>query len=215
MEERFSDSLFFSHGADISSLQKTVKRGKAMKNIIYTCSCCNIHIDDLVWQNLLPSVDHKTLHRVHLPFSYHQVIDQHLLNRLINEQSEAERVLPHLRLLPLASSHIQLSDTGVNNSTHDPLHMDAKQQHCGLLEKELAIWDVLPAGCFKRSCVSSYIKFCSLRLCASLFKKYIISKQPQWCYDSTEKGTHILLHLENRSSEAMVWHVLWRQLELD
>jgi hypothetical protein len=46
MEDKYPNGLCFSHGADTSSLQKTVKRGGVMKNMLYACYCCNIHKDD-------------------------------------------------------------------------------------------------------------------------------------------------------------------------
>jgi hypothetical protein len=139
MKDTYPNGLRFSHGADMSSLQKTVKRGGAMKNMLYACCCCNIHRDDLVRPNLLPCADCQALNRWHLPCYHQEVTDQQLLDQLKNEQSEVERELPHLSLLPLGSSRIRFGDTGVNNSAHDPLHIElqgrsvtTKQQHCRL-----------------------------------------------------------------------------------
>ncbi len=145
----YQNGLHFSHGAYMSPLQKTVKRGGAMKNMLYACYSCSIHRDDLVQPNLLPCADCQALNRWHLPCYRQEVRDQQLLDWLKNEQSEVEREWPHLSLLALASSQIFFGDTRVNNSAHDPLHNEfqgrpvtTKRQHHRLLERELAIWNV-------------------------------------------------------------------------
>ncbi len=154
MESELSAGLRFSHGADMSSLQKTVKRGGAMKNKIYGCYCCNIHRDDLVRPNLLPCHDCMVLEPENGPPCYHQeVADEQLFERLRVEKSEHEAVWPHLALLPLARSRVRFGEAGVNNSVHDPMHIEyrgttisQRQQHHRLLETELSIRNIAEAG---------------------------------------------------------------------
>ncbi len=148
MEDSYPNVLYFSYGTDMSSLQKTAKRGEAMKNMLYACYCCNIHRDDLVQLNLLPSADCEALSRG-LPCYHQQVTDQQLLIQLKNEQSEVEREWLHLRLLPLAGTRICFGDTGVNNSADYPLHIEfqgrsvtTKQQHLRLLERESWLYEM-------------------------------------------------------------------------
>ncbi len=90
------------------------------------------------------------------PLCYHQeVADEQLFEHLRVEKSEHEAAWPHLALLPLARSCVRFGKAGVNNSVHDPMHIEyrgttisQRQQHRRLLETELSIRNIVEAGRF-------------------------------------------------------------------
>jgi hypothetical protein len=222
MESELSAGLRFSHGADMSSLQKTVKRGGAMKNKMYGCYCCNIHRDDLVWPNLLPCHDCMVLEPENRPPCYHQeVADEQLFEHLRVEKSQHEAAWPHLALLPLARGSVRFGEAGVNNSVHDPMHIEyrgttisQRQQHRRLLETELSIRNIVETG---RSTEELHIHLHEILLVEASYmviKKVLAANNLNDAMVLLEKALPCLLHLENRSSEAMIYHLLCRGTEL-
>jgi hypothetical protein len=57
-EDVNQNGLKFAQPADMVSLQKTVKKGRAMKDKTYGCCCCNIHKNDLHKVNILSCQDY-------------------------------------------------------------------------------------------------------------------------------------------------------------
>ncbi len=222
MESEYSTGLLFSHGANMSSLQKTVTRGGAMKNKIYGCYCCNIHRDALVQPNLLPCHDCIVLEPENRLLCYHQeVADEQLFEHLRVEKSEHEAAWPHLALLPLARSRIHFNKAGVNNSVLDPLHIEyrgttisQRPQHHRLLETELSIRNTVEAGCSTAELRIQLHEILLVEASYIVLQKVLAANNLDDAMVLLEKALPCLLHLENRSSEAMIYHLLHRGMEL-
>jgi hypothetical protein len=78
LEDTYSTGLQFTHGADMCSLQKTVRKGGAMKNVLFGCYCCNIHRDNLLKPNDFQCIDCLRLRKIG-PCFHHEISDEGLM----------------------------------------------------------------------------------------------------------------------------------------
>ncbi len=101
LKENHTGCLTFAQPADMSSLQKTVLCGGAIKSKTFACYCCNIHKDDLAKPNTSPCVDCVRLCKTS-PCFHCEMSDENLIERLRRERERDEtlRVFPHLPSSP-------------------------------------------------------------------------------------------------------------------
>lgn len=222
LEDDHQNGLKFAQPADMSSLQKTVKRGGAMKNKTYGCYCCNIHKNDLCKANVLPCHDCQANGLTQA--CYHQpVSDEAMLERLKAEKIEHEQAWPHLARvqLPLPGSKIRFGSTGMIDPRTDPRHIDyvgpsveARVQHVRLLENELRLRGIPPASRRGAELCLQLHEILLAEQAYSLLKKVVECNNLDEAMILIEKALPCLLHLENRTSEAMIGRLFRRGFEL-
>ena len=220
-EDANQNGLKFAQPADMASLQKTVKRGGAMKNKTYGCYCCNIHKNDLHKANLLPCQDCHVNGITH-PCYHQPVSDEAMLERLKAEKIQHEQAWPHLLCVPLPihGSTIHFGPNVVDPST-DPRHIEFQGvsievwvQHVRLLEKELQLRGIPPLGRTGAELRIQLIEILLAEHTYSLLKKIVECNNLDEAMILIEKALPCLLHLENRSSEAMIGRLLRRGFDL-
>lgn len=193
-----------------------------MKNKIYACYCCNIHRDALATPNTVPCVDCVRLGRTGEP-CYHQVIsDENLMTRLRGEHLDLLRSWPHLERYPYTGSKIRFGTTGVVDATADNRHIDyepntrvQKIAHRKLLEDELRMRGID----YDPSSASAVIKMhlyevLMVEQSFKLLQDILMAKSFDDAMIRLEQALPCLLHLENRTSEAIISHLLRRGYNL-
>jgi hypothetical protein len=188
-----------------------------MKNKIYACYCCNIHRDALATPNVALCTECIRLSRTGP--CYHQVVsDENLMHRLREEQQDLRNAWSHLNGYPYAASKIRIGNSGIADAAVDNRHIDCepisrvqKVAYRKLLEDEMRlrgiVYDIncptleLKVHLYEILMVEQSYKLLSDVLCAKSLDEAMIR---------LEQALPDLLHLENRSSEAIIGHLLRR-----
>jgi hypothetical protein len=195
-----------------------------MKNRIYACYCCNVHRDDLAKPNVLPCADCRRL-GLQRPCYHTEVSDESLLDSLKEEVTSMAAEFPYLETdYPIRGSRIKsYRGTQVRNAASDDNHIDFDYTACsvtrrvryiGLLKKELRLRGM--------TVLSEQPADLRLQLKELLIteERYKIIKpiteeaNLERAMIKLEKAIPCLLHLENRSSEALLTHLLHRGLSI-
>jgi hypothetical protein len=202
------------------SIQKTVCHGGAMKSKNFACYCCNIHKNDLVKANAVPCDDCIAGNSLHP--CYHQLIsDEVLIQRFRTEKCELEQHWPHLLLLPPTRSRIRFGTLDISDPRYDPLHIEyvptsvnARIQHARLIEEELIMrgLHVIGANAAERKLQLHEVLVTEQRY--KLMKEVVSCNNVDDAMIIIEKAIPCLLHLENRTSEAMIFHLIRNGLQL-
>jgi len=222
LEEEYKDGLRFCQGADMCSLQKTL--GLAMKCKNYGCYCCSVHREDLAKPRATPCQDCVRLEHTHLPCYHHDVTDKNIIERLREERLEHLRTWPHLNNMEAyrGRSRIRCGNTAIVGVECDPLHVEfqprnwrERTQFHTLLETEMKLRNIP----FNRAQTTQ-----ELRIIVS--EILLIEKSFELVSDIVsavnfndamirlEQALPCLLHLENRSSETIIEHLLRRGITL-
>jgi len=210
--------------ADMCSLIKTLGKGGAMKVKKFACYCCNIHRDDLVKPLEPPCNDCVRLNRTHHPCFHTPVCDEALLDRLEEERDEVVSHWPHLQQFEALQvlSRLRFGNYGhsVNSSISDPFHIEYQPasrsdrvSFRNLLDAEARLrgfndWTTLSIAELKLQLhevlvVEKKHEMLSHILSASNLDEAMIR---------LEQALPCLLHLENRTSETLIEHLLQRGL---
>jgi hypothetical protein len=210
--------------ADMCSLIKTLGKGGAMKVKKFACYCCNIHRDDLVKPLEPPCNDCVRLNRTHHPCFHTPICDEALLDRLEEERDEVVSHWPHLQqfeaLQVLSRLRFGNYDHSVNSSISDPFHIEYQPasrsdrvSFRNLLDAEARLrgfndWTTLSIAELKLQLhevlvVEKKHEMLSHILSASNLDEAMIR---------LEQALPCLLHLENRTSETLIEHLLQRGL---
>jgi hypothetical protein len=220
MEDAYPLGLQFTQGADMCSLQKTVRRGGAMKNKKYGCYCCNVHKDDLAKPNGEPC-DDCIQQGVAQPCYHHQVSDESLMEHLQDEYDDLVRDYPYLLTFPFKNSRIRNGTTAVHDTRSDFRHIDfdmanssvtSRLQFRSLLEKELRLRNMAVS----QHTEANRIDLKELLLVEQRFQlmaDVLNESSIEQAMIKLEKAVPCLLHLENRISDAMIAHLFRKGLQ--
>jgi hypothetical protein len=222
LEDAHRNSLKVIHGADMCSLQKTVGRGGAMKNKIYACYCCDIHRDDLCKPNAEPCSDCIRLGRTE-PCYHRPVSDANWRERLSDEKRLLCESYSHLNHFPFSQpSRIRFTDDAVNEAAVDPMSIEFQPQNIrqkmafrSLLESELRLrkirfnshGDLNELRLVLRELLLSEARY-------SLLVEVLEITDDKEALIRLEQALPCLLHLENRTAEAIIEHLLRRGMLL-
>jgi len=220
MEDCNPHGLQFSHGADMCSLQKTIKKGGAMKNKNFACYCCNIRKDELAKPNN-PKCQDCTARRSPHPCYHHPVSDEELMDRLKNEYEDLLRDYPYLSRIDLKRSRMRCGTDAVRDHRSDYRHIDfdlvnnsvsTGLQFRNLVISELRLREVDPQPGLQ----ANRIDLKELLMIEQRFRILhdIIQSSPEEAMIKLQKAIPCLLHLENRMSDAMITFLLRRGLHL-
>jgi hypothetical protein len=225
LEEDYPNGLSVAQGADMCSLHKTLGVGGGMKVKKYACYCCTIHRDNLTKPLDLPCVDCVRIGCTepcyHMPMS-----DESLIERLREEREDNLRAWPHLQRLPFnGRSRIRVSNHGMNtilDPKDDNLHIEfePKTRIDRVSQRSLFEAEILLRGLGETVNKST----AELRL---ILHEALLAETSFLMLDTIinannfdesmirlEQAVPCLLHIENRTSEAVIEHVLRRALVL-
>jgi uncharacterized protein CbrC (UPF0167 family) len=212
--------------ADMCSLIKTLGKGGAMKVKKFACYCCNVHRDDLVKPLDPPCNDCVRLNRTHRPCYHTPICDEALLERLREERDELVSHWGHLQQFEAFQTLSRLrfgnTDLSVNSSISDPFHIEYQPQSRqdrilfrNLLDAEARLrgfneWNNLNVAELKLQLhevlmIEKKYELLTHILAASNLDEAMIR---------LEQALPCLLHLENRTSETLIEHLLRRGLSL-
>jgi hypothetical protein len=220
MEDQYG-GLQFTHGADMCSLIKTVKRGGAMKNKRYACYCCNIHRDDLAKPNPIRCIDCEA-QGIEEPCYHQEMSDEALMERLKSELADINREYDYLDKFEFKKSKIRCGNTAIRDHRSDFRHIDfdfsrASTQSClqfrSLVANELKLRNrpVLPNIEANRIELKEYL------MLEQRYKLLVDVTSEASLNDAMvklHKAIPCLLHLENRISDAMITFLLRRGIKL-
>jgi hypothetical protein len=221
-EEAHQMGLQVAAPADMCSLVRTVGRGGAMKNARYACYCCNIHRDDLVKPNEVLCVDCVADGSSEC---YHQEIsDEALIDRLHAEADEMLASCAYLGKYPYAASCIRIGSNGVNgNSTRDNRHIEfsprtphERIKFMDLLRNELKMRRLDYEGMSLEAMRLTVMEVLLMEERYRLITHVLDASNLEESMIQFEKAVPCLLHLENRISEIIIYHLLltgWRLRE--
>ncbi len=226
LEETYPDGVVVAQGADMCSLHKTLGVGGGMKVKKYACYCCNVHRDDLARPLPTPCADCVRLGRT-LPCYHTAMSDENLIQRLRLERDEQVRTWPHLQqLFPFnGRSRIRVGSHGMNTvlePQNDNLHIEYEPNsrmervaQRSLFENELRLRGLhaeinRPTAELRLVLHEILLVEASFTVLDSIIK----AKTLEDAMIRLEQALPCLLHLENRTSEAIIEHLLRRGLTL-
>jgi hypothetical protein len=221
VEQAYPNGLSVAQGADMCSLHKTLGVGGGMKVKKYACYCCSIHRDDLCKPQDPPCEDCIRLGSSEA--CYHTTMsDESLMERLREEREETVRAWPHLQRLPFnARSRIRVGNHGMNavlDPKQDSLHIEfeprsrmerVNQRH--LFESEIRLRGI--ARPEEHSTTELRLMLYEALLVENSFVLLdcvLKAKNLDEAMIRLEQALPCLLHLQNRTAEAIIEHLLRR-----
>jgi len=129
---------------------------------------------------------------------------------------------PHLALLPLRNSKVKCGNGGLNDNCTDPYHIEfegrsvqSRQVHRKLMENEFSMRNiVVPDGTRSPELKLQLMEILLLENTYSIMCKVLAAKSLDEAMVKLEKAIPCLLHLENRSSEAIISRLVHKGWEL-
>jgi len=225
LEDAHEGGLKFGHPQDLYSHQKCLGVGGAMKNKTYACHLCNIHKDDLNKVNDVACDDCIRLGRRHegapTPCYHQTVSDEQLLAGLQQEREALLLQYAHLAVLPLRQSKMRCGNGGINDNRSDMYHVEfegrsvqSRELHRVMMENELRMRNIVPDG---TQAAQLRIQLSEILLTENSYNilcKVLAANSLDEAMVKLEKAIPCLLHLENRSSEAIISRLVHRGWEL-
>ena len=225
VEQAHPNGLSVAQGADMCSLHKTLGVGGGMKVKKYACYCCNVHRDDLCKPLDSPCEDCVRLGRTD-PCYHHTMSDEALIERLREEREETVLAWPHLQRLPFnGRSRIRVGNHGMNaviDPKQDNLHIEFEPRsrmervaQRSLFENEIRMRgltrpDDLPTAELRLMLYEALMVENSYILLDSVLKANNLDD----AMIRLEQALPCLLHLQNRTAEAVIEHLLRRAFVL-
>ncbi len=194
--------------------------GGAMKRKTYGCYCCNIRKEDLATPNVQPCDDCRELGREG-PCFHQTVSDEALMRKLSKEYDQILQENPHLANYPYRESRIRYGASAIRDVRSDYRHIDfdcnrssvtERLKFAALLEKELAIRGIPPCS---RQTANMRLQLYEILLVEhrySTLKEVLSESSLEDAMVKLEKTIPCLLHLENRTSEAIITQILLKAL---
>ena len=192
-----------------------------MKNVTYACHLCSIHRDDL---NVPNAVSCEDCIRLSAPTPcYHQTVsDEDFIESMRAQKDLLLTENPHLALLPLRNSKVRCGNGGLNDNTTDPYHVEfvgrsvqSRQLHGKLIENEFRMRNiVVPDGTRSPELIILLTEILLTENTYTIMCKVLAAKSLEEAMIKLEKAIPCLLHLENRSSEAIINRLIHKGWEL-
>ena len=211
---------------DMCSLHKALGVGGGMKVKLLACYCCNRHRDDLAKPMDEPCVDCIRLQRTQ-PCYHTTISDEEMILRMREERDEQLNTYPHLRNVPFNGRSRLRCGTDNDVSTvitpdRDPLHIQfqptsrmEREEQRKLLKNELLIRNLLHLSNLPTAQIVIHLHEILLIEKTFLSLDYVVNAKT---FDDAmirlEQALPCLLHLENRTSEAIIEHLLRRGVRL-
>lgn len=225
LEEEHQDGLIVAQGADMCSLHKTLGVGGGMKVKTYACYCCPVHRDNLARPLENPCEDCVRLGKTQ-PCYHTKISDESVIERMREEMQDLLHTWYHLHHLPFnGRSRLRFSNYGVNNiidPANDNLHIDfeprtriERVQHRNLLESELRLHNITHLSNHTTAEIKIYLhEILLVEKSFELLDSIINAKNYDEAMIRLEQALPDLLHLENRTSEAIIEHLLRQGIRL-
>jgi hypothetical protein len=219
-EDAYGGGLKFGHPQDMFSHQKCLGQGGAMKNVTYACHLCSIHRDDLNTPNEV-ACDDCIRQGAQTPCFHQTVSDEQFIDSMRDQKEQMLAEKPHLALLPLRNSKVRCGNGGLNDNCTDPYHIEfegrsvqSREIHRKLLENEFRMRNIVPDGTRSPELKIQLMEILLIENTYSILCKVLASKSLEEAMVKLEKAIPCLLHLENRSSEAIINRLIHRGWEL-
>lgn len=189
-----------------------------MKRKTFGCYCCNIRKEDLIKPNAERCEDCTAL-GLEWPCYHQPMSDEELMNKLADEKGTLYQEYRHLRNYPYRTSRIRHGDCAIRDHRSDYRHIafncdsanaTEKLKFKALLKNELKLRDIQPCS---ENTAELRIQVFELLLVEDRYAalaEIIEGNDLSNAKVKLEKTVPCLLHLENRLSEAMVFHLLMK-----
>ena len=191
-----------------------------MKNVTYACHLCSIHRDDLNTPNEV-ACDDCIRQGAQTPCFHQTVSDEQFIDSMRDQKEQMLAEKPHLALLPLRNSKVRCGNGGLNDNCTDPYHIEfegrsvqSREIHRKLLENEFRMRNIVPDGTRSPELKIQLMEILLIENTYSILCKVLASKSLEEAMVKLEKAIPCLLHLENRSSEAIINRLIHRGWEL-
>jgi hypothetical protein len=219
-EDAYEGGLKFCQPQDMYSHQKCLSRGGAMKNVTYACHLCNIHRDDLNIANDVACDD--CIRQGEQAPCYHQTVsDEQFIVSMREEREVLLLQYPHLSLLPIKHTKMRCGNGGINDNRTDTYHVEfegrsvtSRELHRVMMENELRLRNIVPDGVRSAELRIQLSEILLTENTYHILSKVLAATSLEEAMIKLEKAIPCLLHLENRSSEAIINRLIHRGWEL-
>jgi len=215
-EEAHHTGLRVAAPADMCSLVRTIGRGGAMKNCRYACYCCSVHRDNIAKPN--DTLCEFCIAQGSNECYHHEITDENVIQRLEAEAQEMVSTYPHLLRFPFTDSRIRFGLRGVNvDNSRDPKHVEfSPRNHTERIrfkeflrdELKLRIPDMDDDQIALDVLRLNLTEFVLLEERYRLIVEVLEANTLEEAMVRFEKAVPCLLHVENRISECLIFHLL-------